>query len=90
MAEASVKEQASRGLDALSPDEYDRFQRLNQAYRDRFGFPFITAVKHHTKNGILAAFEQRLPHDLETERCQALVEIKEIAWLRLQAWVIEE
>lgn len=90
MAEASVKEQASRGLDALSPDEYDRFQRLNQAYRDRFGFPFIIAVKHHTKDSILAAFEQRLRHNLETERRQALAEIEAIAWLRLQDWVIEE
>jgi 2-oxo-4-hydroxy-4-carboxy-5-ureidoimidazoline decarboxylase len=85
MAEASVQEQQGAGLDSLSPEEFERFQQLNQAYQDRFGFPFIVAVKHHTKESILAAFAERLTHDSNTERQQALTEIKEIVRLRLMA-----
>lgn len=83
MADASVKEQAGVGLDRLSPEEYERFHRLNQQYRETFGFPFIIAVKNHTKESILAAFEQRLQHDRATEQQQALTEITQIAWFRL-------
>jgi 2-oxo-4-hydroxy-4-carboxy-5-ureidoimidazoline decarboxylase len=83
MAEASVKEQSSLKLDQLSPDEYDQFQRLNQAYRAKFGFPFIIAVRNHTKASIVAAFEQRLLNSAEVERQQALAEIAEIARFRL-------
>jgi 2-oxo-4-hydroxy-4-carboxy-5-ureidoimidazoline decarboxylase len=85
MADASVNEQASVGLDRLSSDEYDRFHALNSAYKDRFGFPFIVAVRHHTKDSILAAFEERLTHDLTTERQTAIAEICTIAKLRLDA-----
>lgn len=85
MAAASVQEQAGAGLDRLTPAEYDRFQDLNQRYKSRFGFPFIIAVKHHTKTSILQAFEQRLHHSLETEHQQALTEIATIAQFRLQA-----
>ncbi|MEO0688537.1 MAG: 2-oxo-4-hydroxy-4-carboxy-5-ureidoimidazoline decarboxylase, partial [Cyanobacteria bacterium J06649_11] len=60
MAEASVQEQAGVGLDRLSESEYQRFQALNQAYKDKFYFPFIIAVKEHTKESILEAFEIRL------------------------------
>jgi 2-oxo-4-hydroxy-4-carboxy-5-ureidoimidazoline decarboxylase len=83
MAEASVQEQAGAGLDRLTPEEYERFQQLNQAYRDRFGFPFILAVRHHTKESILQTFAERLTHDPATERQQALAEIAQIAWIRL-------
>jgi 2-oxo-4-hydroxy-4-carboxy-5-ureidoimidazoline decarboxylase len=83
MAEASVKEQAGIGLDRLSPEEYRRFQQLNQAYREKFGFPFIIAVKNHTRESILAAFEQRLLNSQEVERRQALAEIAAIARFRL-------
>jgi 2-oxo-4-hydroxy-4-carboxy-5-ureidoimidazoline decarboxylase len=83
MAEASVKEQAGAGLSQLSSTEYDRFQQLNQAYRDRFGFPFIIAVRNHTKASILEAFEQRLTHSQEAELQQALNEICQIAHFRL-------
>ena len=83
MAEASVKEQAGVGLDRLSAEEYHRFQQLNQAYKDKFAFPFIVAVKNHTKESILEAFEQRLENSLETERKQALIEIAKIARFRL-------
>jgi 2-oxo-4-hydroxy-4-carboxy-5-ureidoimidazoline decarboxylase len=83
MAEASVKEQAGAGLDRLTPAEYDRFHTLNQAYKDQFGFPFIIAVKNHTKTSILEAFEHRLQNNIEAEQAQALSEIFQIAHFRL-------
>jgi 2-oxo-4-hydroxy-4-carboxy-5-ureidoimidazoline decarboxylase len=85
MADASVSEQASIGLDCLSAQEYQRFHRLNSAYKQRFGFPFIIAVRNHTKNSILAAFEARLTHDLNTEQQTAIAEICTIAKFRLEA-----
>jgi 2-oxo-4-hydroxy-4-carboxy-5-ureidoimidazoline decarboxylase len=83
MAEASVKEQAGVGLDRLTLEEYNHFQQLNQAYKNKFAFPFIIAVKNHTKESILEAFKQRLENSLETERNQALIEIAKIAHFRL-------
>jgi 2-oxo-4-hydroxy-4-carboxy-5-ureidoimidazoline decarboxylase len=88
MAEASVQEQAGVGLDRLSPDEYQRFQSLNQAYQTKFGFPFIIAVKNHTKTSILNAFEQRLQNSTEAEKHQALSEIAQIARFRLEGLVL--
>ncbi|RZM79815.1 2-oxo-4-hydroxy-4-carboxy-5-ureidoimidazoline decarboxylase [Leptolyngbya iicbica LK] len=87
MADSSVQEQAGVGLDRLSPEEFATFSELNQAYRDRFHFPFIVAVKEHTKTSILAAFRQRLTHDAATERQTALAEIAKIAGYRLGALV---
>lgn len=84
LTEDSTKEQASAGLDALTPAEAARFTELNDAYRARFGFPFIIAVKGLTKDDILAAFERRLGNDAATERRTALEQIERIALLRLQ------
>ncbi|MBE9181422.1 2-oxo-4-hydroxy-4-carboxy-5-ureidoimidazoline decarboxylase [Oculatella sp. LEGE 06141] len=83
MAEASVKEQEGIGLNRLDAQEYERFQRLNQTYKDKFQFPFIVAVKHHTKASVLEAFEQRLNNTILTEIKQALLEINQIARFRL-------
>jgi 2-oxo-4-hydroxy-4-carboxy-5-ureidoimidazoline decarboxylase len=85
MAEASVSEQAGAGLDQLSVEEFDRFQCLNRSYREKFGFPFIVAVKKHTKTSILETFQQRLDNSLETEMQQAVAEICEIARFRLES-----
>jgi OHCU decarboxylase len=85
LAPASATEQAGLGLDRLSDAEFDRFDHLNTAYRTRFGFPFIIAVKRHTRASVLAAFETRLTHDHATERATALREIDLIARLRLDA-----
>jgi 2-oxo-4-hydroxy-4-carboxy-5-ureidoimidazoline decarboxylase len=89
MAAASVQEQSSIGLDRLSPEEFDQLQSFNQAYKEKFGFPFIIAVKNHTKTSILAAFQTRLNHSIEAERQQALNQIFQIAWLRLVEQVSE-
>ncbi|MGF1482235.1 MAG: 2-oxo-4-hydroxy-4-carboxy-5-ureidoimidazoline decarboxylase [Cyanophyceae cyanobacterium] len=85
MADASVREQAGAGLDRLDAQEYERFQELNQAYKNKFGMPFIIAVKEHTKASILAAFEARLRNAIAPEKQQALQEISKIARFRLEA-----
>lgn len=85
LTSASSAEQAGAGLDRLSEDEYGRFHALNDRYRARFGFPFILAVKGHTRASVLAAFERRLPNPPEAERVQALSEIYRIARFRLEA-----
>jgi OHCU decarboxylase len=79
----STKEQASAGLDRLTAEEVARFTSLNDAYKAKFGFPFILAVKGKSKEDIIAAFEQRLAHDQATESSTALSEIDRIAALRL-------
>lgn len=89
MAQASVQEQTGIGLDQLTPDEYNRFQSFNQAYKDKFSFPFIIAVKNHTKASILDAFERRLKNTVEVERAQALTEVFQIAQFRLIEIVTE-
>lgn len=83
MAEASVQEQSTVGLDQLSAAEYDHFQQLNDDYKQKFSFPFIIAVRNHTKESILSAFEERLSNSLAIEKQQAIAEIIEIARWRL-------
>lgn len=80
---SSTAEQASAGLDQLTPNEKARFYGLNQAYREKFGFPFIIAVREHTKQSILDRFEARLANITEQERQTALEEVFKIARLRL-------
>src|ERR1700733_15971205 len=67
MTASSVAEQASAGLNALSHDEMTRISELNAAYRKKFGFPFIIAVRMYTKEGILFEFNRRLANDTQTE-----------------------
>ena len=81
----SSEEQASAGLDQCTPDEYERFQSLNARYREKFGFPFVMAVRGAGRAEILDAFERRLENDVDTEFETALEEIHKIARLRLEA-----
>ena len=80
---ASKSEQAGAGLDRCTQEEFEEFQRLNAAYKEKFGFPFIIAVKSHDRHSILAAFRARLNNDRETEFRTALEEINRIAFFRL-------
>jgi len=80
---ASAGEQSSAGLDRLSKEELARFERLNQAYRARFAFPFVICARENTKESILTALEQRANSDRTTEIATALREIAKIARLRL-------
>jgi OHCU decarboxylase len=84
LTDDSRGEQRSAGLDSLTEEERDRFLALNDAYRRRFGFPFIMAVKGRTKDEILAAFEERLEHETDQEFDTAIVQIELIALLRLK------
>jgi 2-oxo-4-hydroxy-4-carboxy-5-ureidoimidazoline decarboxylase len=90
MAPDSVAEQAGAGLDQLSEEEFTRFCTLNRQYQSQFGFPFIIAVKNHTKASILAAFITRLTHTQAQEQAQALLEIAEIARFRLLSYIQPE
>jgi 2-oxo-4-hydroxy-4-carboxy-5-ureidoimidazoline decarboxylase len=83
----SDAEQNSAGLDRLSDAEYDVFQRVNDAYRAKFGFPYIVCVRRHTKDSILRDFERRLPNAMAAEMENAIAEICRIASLRLDQLV---
>jgi 2-oxo-4-hydroxy-4-carboxy-5-ureidoimidazoline decarboxylase len=79
----STAEQAAAGLDRLSAQEFADFHRLNDAYRAKFGMPFIVCVRRHGKASILRQFERRLNNGAAAERDTALTEIFRIAALRL-------
>jgi OHCU decarboxylase len=81
---ASTAEQASAGLDALFDDERAEFEALNREYTDKFGFPFIIAVRDHDKASILRAFRARVGNDRETEFAEACRQVERIAELRLK------
>jgi 2-oxo-4-hydroxy-4-carboxy-5-ureidoimidazoline decarboxylase len=80
----STNEQASAGLDKLSPEEIALFQRQNNAYRDKFDFPFVICARLNKKAAILAGFEKRLQNTREQEIQIALEEIFKIADFRLR------
>lgn len=81
----SAQEQAGAGLDACTPAQFERLQQLNTAYTDKFGFPFVVAVKGLQRDDILAAMAERLDNDAATEQRRAINEIHKIARLRLGA-----
>jgi 2-oxo-4-hydroxy-4-carboxy-5-ureidoimidazoline decarboxylase len=86
----SNAEQDSAGLDRLSDAEYAAFERVNNAYRAKFGFPYIVCVRRHTKDSILRDFERRLPNNAETEMRKSVEEICRIAALRVDQLVTSE
>ena len=85
LTESSTNEQAGAGIHECTPEEFQRFTELNEAYKTRFAFPFIMAVKGSNRHQILAAFEQRIHHTADAEFACALAEINKIALFRLQA-----
>jgi len=80
---ASTSEQAGAGLDNCTAEEFAVFQDYNAAYKEKFGFPFIMAVKNSDRRKILAGFEARLQNSVEEEFTTALAEIDKIARFRL-------
>ncbi len=84
LAEDSRKEQRGAGLDCLTDEEFDRFTMLNADYRDRFGFPFIFAVKGADKHMILESFQARVVNEPDVEFQTALVQISRIFRFRLE------
>jgi len=89
LTEDSRNEQAGAGLDRLSPEEHARFTELNSAYTQKFGFPFIIAVKGLNRHDILAAFERRIHNGFDEEFETAAAQVERIALLRLQALLPE-
>jgi 2-oxo-4-hydroxy-4-carboxy-5-ureidoimidazoline decarboxylase len=86
----SNAEQNSAGLDRLSDAEYEAFERVNNAYRAKFGFPYIVCVRRHTRDSILRDFERRLPNDAHTETQKSIEEICRIAALRVDQLVMSD
>jgi len=82
---ASSEEQAGVGLDVLTDEERTRFDALNARYKERFGFPFIIAVKDHSKARILTEFAVRVKNDAVTEFNKACLEVERIAFHRINA-----
>ncbi|SDJ96871.1 OHCU decarboxylase [Pseudomonas delhiensis] len=81
---SSTSEQAGAGIHECTAEEFARFNELNDAYKAKFGFPFIKAVKGSNRHQILAAFEERIHNTPEQEFQTALAEINKIAMFRLQ------
>ena len=89
MTDSSTAEQAGAGLDRMTPHDFERLQTLNTAYRERFGFPFLFAVKGSTAQHILAALESRLCSTADDEFAEALRQVSRIARFRLEDAVAE-
>jgi 2-oxo-4-hydroxy-4-carboxy-5-ureidoimidazoline decarboxylase len=81
---ASASEQASAGLDRLTPEEVAAFQKFNQAYREKFGFPFVICARLNKREAILNGFRTRMSHPRAEEIKAALEEIFKIAEFRLK------
>jgi len=80
----SAQEQSGAGLDALTDAERAEFTRLNDEYVSRHGFPFIIAVRDHSRTSILEAFRRRVPNDSASEFTEACRQVERIAELRLR------
>lgn len=83
LTKESSGEQASAGLDECTQDEFEAFQSLNLAYKDKFGFPYILAVKGRHRSEILENFKRRVEFDAVEEFDEALSQVQQIALLRL-------
>lgn len=89
MTEHSTQEQGGSGLLHCSAEEFERLQELNRAYGDKFGFPFIIAVRGLDRAAIIAAFAHRLGNTREAEMAEALRQIARITGFRLVGLVAE-
>lgn len=85
LTRSSKSEQSAAGLDQCSAEEFARFQDMNAAYKAKFHFPFIMAVRNSDRHQILAGFERRLNNDAAAEFATALQQIDKIALFRLSA-----
>jgi 2-oxo-4-hydroxy-4-carboxy-5-ureidoimidazoline decarboxylase len=86
----STEEQASAGLHTCTKLEYERFQALNDSYKEKFSFPFVMAVRGSSCEEILDTFSKRLRNDSNVEFETALAEIHKIARLRLRAMAAQK
>ena len=85
----STAEQASAQLDKCTPEEFEEFQSLNDTYKDKFGFPYILAVRGRNRQEILQNFRSRVNNSMETEFAEALKQVHRIALLRIETLMQE-
>lgn len=90
MSAASADEQGGAGLDTLTREEFELLQRLTAAYRGKFGFPFLYAVRGSTRHDILGALETRLAATRDEELVEAIRQISRIARVRLEQTIREQ
>jgi 2-oxo-4-hydroxy-4-carboxy-5-ureidoimidazoline decarboxylase len=83
LTDESTREQKGAGLDRCSVEEFERMQDLNRRYNEKFGFPFIIAVKGHDRHSILQAFADRLENAKEVEAGESIEQIIRIGGFRL-------
>lgn len=83
LTDASTREQRGAGLDQCSPEEFASLTALNEAYQAKFGFPFILAVRGHTRQSIIDNMATRLDRPHDEEVAEALRQIERIAAFRL-------
>ena len=89
MSGASIREQAGAGLSQLTSEERDSLMALNREYRERFGFPFLFAVKGSGNRDIIEALRRRIGAAPEHELSDALEQVYRIAWFRLEELRLE-
>lgn len=87
MSSNSVQEQAGAGLSQLSESDFHELHRLNEAYTQRFGFPFILAVRGHTTSSIIQIMRERVEGSRQEELKTATQQVLRIASIRLEQWV---
>ncbi|KAF1373012.1 hypothetical protein PFLUV_G00255930 [Perca fluviatilis] len=80
----SREEQAGSGMDALNSADASRMARLNEEYKERFGFPFVICARMNDKANILRELSERCPNERSVERARGIEEVKKICRLRLQ------
>ncbi len=83
LTQESAREQASAGLDRLSPGEFEAFTRMNREYREKFDLPMVVCVREHTKESIMENVQSRLENSRDEEIRTALAEISKISHYRL-------
>jgi OHCU decarboxylase len=87
LTDASRQEQRAARLDRLNPAQLADLREINAAYRERFGFPFISCVREHSVASLLAWGRARLEREADAEARTALAEVDKIVGLRLRALV---
>ncbi|KAH3821316.1 2-oxo-4-hydroxy-4-carboxy-5-ureidoimidazoline decarboxylase-like [Dreissena polymorpha] len=84
LTEESVREHKAAGLDSLSADEHRTLSELNEAYKTKFGFPFVICARENKKDAIIQGLKRRMENDVRTEAVTGVNEVKKICHLRLQ------
>ncbi|XP_073344954.1 2-oxo-4-hydroxy-4-carboxy-5-ureidoimidazoline decarboxylase [Pagrus major] len=86
----SQQEQAGAGMEVLSSAEASRMFRLNQEYKERFGFPFVICARMSDKADILRQLSERCRNERAVERARGIEEVKKICRLRLQGLLLTD